>query len=109
MIIENGYIEVKTKTGGGIDPTTGYPVPVGFAYGDPIPCQYYPNRVNLQGRTGDGEAYTVLGFTILLDLTQGEFNFERIRLSSMSHSMVGEFSVVQVEVLQAVNQIKITV
>ena len=51
MIIENGTIQVKQKTGGGIDPTTGYPLPYSaVSWGDPIPCQYYSNRYTYLGR-----------------------------------------------------------
>ena len=40
MIIANGTIETKIKTGGGIDPDTDYPIAPSVSWGNPIECQY---------------------------------------------------------------------
>ena len=107
MIIQNGIIEVKRKTGGGIDPETGYPQKSGsVAWGDPIPCQYSANKRNNLGRV-NGEHYTVAQYEILIE--QQPFTSEQIRLKDLAGNVVGEFSVIQVEPLDAVCELRILV
>ena len=101
MIIQNGTIEVKRKTGGGIDPETGYPQKSGsVAWGDPIPCQYSANKYNQLGRVS-GE-HTVL-------IEEQPFEAEQVRLKDLAGNVVGEFSIMQVEPLEAVCELRIWV
>jgi hypothetical protein len=108
MIIVNGTIELKTKTqGGGIDPDTGFPVPfASAAWGDPIPCQYYANRYNNLGRV-DGEHFTVASYVVLVD--SQAIGSEQLRLKDRSGAVVGEFSIIQVEPLDAVQELRILI
>lgn len=106
MIIENGTIEPKTKSGGGIDPTTGYPLPTTAGWGEAIPCQYYANAYN-NLREVNGEHYTLASYTILIE--QQPFTSEQLRLKDRQGNVVGEFSVIQAEPLDAVCQIRIIV
>ena len=66
MIIQNGTIEFKTKTAGGIDPETGYPVkPSSVAWGEPVPCQFKAKKFNQLGII-KGEHFTVASYEILI-------------------------------------------
>lgn len=106
MIIANGTIEIKTKTGGGIDPVTGYPVAPSASWGDPIPCQYRANKYNNRGKA-NGEAFKVVSYEILIE--EQPFDTEMLRLRDKAGKEVGEFSVIEVEPLEAVTQIRIMV
>lgn len=107
MIIENGTIQVKQKTGGGIDPTTGYARPSSaVSWGDPIPCQYYPNRYTNLGRVS-GEHVKSAEYTVLIELQP--LGAEQIRLTDNQRGLVGEFSIISAEPLEAVGQTKITI
>lgn len=64
MIIQNGTIEFKTKTGGGIDPETGYPVkPSSELWGEPVPCQFRATKYN-QLSIIKGEHVTLASYEI---------------------------------------------
>lgn len=107
MIIENGTIQVKQKTGGGIEPTTGYARPSSaVSWGDPIPCQYYPNRYTNLGRVS-GEHVKSAEYTVLIELQP--LGAEQIRLTDNQRGLVGEFSIISAEPLEAVGQTKITI
>ena len=109
MIIQNGFIEVKTKVAGGIDPATGFPIKAAnSAYSAPIPCQYTANSYNQLGRV-NGESFTVARYTILIEQPQSAFTAEQIRLSDMDGHVVGEYSVMSAEVLDAVCEVRIIV
>lgn len=106
MIIPNGTIEVKIKTGGGIDPKKGYPIEVVVDWARPIPCQFQANKYDNTGRV-NGEAFTIASYEVLIDGVQ--FEHEQIRLKTESGKTLGEFSVIEVEPLTAVEQTKIWV
>lgn len=109
MIIQNGYIEVKRKTAGGIDPETGYPVkPSEVSWGNPIDCQYTANKYNKLGVV-NGEHFTAAQYSILIE-EQPLGEFDQIRLTdSRTGKSLGEFSVIQVEPLEAVCELRILV
>lgn len=106
MIIANGYIEIKAKTGGGIDRLTGYPVAATAAWGDRIPCQYNVNNSNFLGRS-NGESFKVASYEIFIEGT--DFDCEQLRLTTNNGSILGEFSVISMSVLEAVSQTKLLV
>ena len=97
MIIENGTIELKQKTsGGGIDPTMGYPQkPASVDWGTPIPCQYMANK------------FKTAEYSVLIE--EQPFDAEQLRLKDRAGSIVGEFSIIQIEPLEAVCEIRILV
>lgn len=109
MIIENGTIELKQKTsGGGIDPTTGYPQkPASVSWGTPIPCQYMANKYNNLGRV-NGEHLKTAEYSVLIE-EQPLGETEQLRLKDRAGNVVGEFSIIQVEPLEAVCEIRILV
>ena len=92
MIIQNGTIEVKRKTGGGIDPE--------------IPCQYSANKYNQLGRV-NGEHFTTAQYSVLIE--EQQFTAEQVRLKDRAGNVVGEFSVISVEPLEAVSELRIMV
>lgn len=105
MIIVNGTIEFQATSGGSLD-ENGYPVEPERMWGDPIPCQYYPDRYNAQGRV-NGEHATLRAYVILIELQS--VTSERIRLTDSDGNVVGEFQIISSEPLQAMCQTKITV
>lgn len=105
MIIQNGTIEVKTKTGGGIDPQTGFPVKGEEQWGEPIPCQWLPNRNDRLGRA-NGEHFTIASYVVLID--EQPFDAEQVRLRTLDGQDLGEFSLMYAEPLEAVCQIRLT-
>ena len=108
MIIENGTIEVKGKSAGGIDADTGFPIPSNnVTWGEPIPCQWLANKYNNLGKS-EGGNFTVAHYSILIESEQ-EFTAEQIRLKDNYGNVLGEFSVIEVEQLQAMCQLRITV
>lgn len=109
MIIQNGTIEAKIKQAGGITPETGFPVKsTGEAFMPAIPCQYTANQYNQLGRT-NGERFTVAAYTILIEQQRTPFTAEQIRLKDMDGNIVGDFSVMSIEPIDAVCQMKILV
>lgn len=106
MIIQNGTIEVKTKTGGGINANTGHPVKPVESWGTPIPCQYIPNSHNKLGRA-NGEHYTIATYTVLIE--EQPFSGEELRLKDMAGNEVGQYSIISVEPLEAVCEIRILI
>lgn len=109
MIIENGTIEFKEKTPGKIDTETGYPSKAtGIGWGNPIPCQYIPNRRENLGRV-NGERFTTATYTILLE-EQSLPESEQIRLTDKDGSVLGDFSLISPpELLEAVGEIRILI
>lgn len=106
MIIQNGTIEFKTKTAGGIDPETDYPIAPSVSWGNPIPCQYRANKYSNKGRA-NGEAFTIASYGILID--EQPYDAEMLRLRDAGGKMLGEFSVIEIEPLPAVCQLRILV
>ncbi len=105
MIIANGTIEIKGKDVRGIDPITGHPFePTGEKWSAPIECQYIATKYNNLGKT-NGEHYTVASYTVLID--KQPFDAEQVRLKDRSGKVLGEFSVMQVEPLEAVSELRI--
>lgn len=107
MIIHNGTIEFKVKTGGGMDPATGHPIASLSTWGDPIACQWVPNSNDNLGRSSDGEHFTVARYTILIE--QQMAGSEQVRLKDNGGNIIGEYSIISIEQLDAVGQTKIIV
>lgn len=106
MIIPNGYIAIKAKTAGGIDTDTGYPIESTAEFGAPIPCQFSANSRDNLGKV-NGEHFTIAQYTVFIE--EQEFTAEQIRLTDAAGNVIGDFSVIDVEPLPAVCQLKISV
>jgi len=109
MIIQNGFISIKHKTAGGIDMETGYPIAsTDVEWGDPVPCQYVNNSNNLLGRY-DGEHFTVASYVIYIEQAEEPFAAEQIRLTDMDGNLVRDYSVMEIEPLDAVCEVRLLV
>lgn len=107
MIIPNGTIEIKHKVVGGIDPLTGYPTKaLSATWGAPIPCQYKANTRNDLGRI-NGERFTLASYAILIE--GQDLEATQLRLSNAQGKVIGEYTIISTEPLQAVGQIRILV
>lgn len=107
MIIENGTIETKRKFVGRIDLKTGYPEkPTDVSWSAPIPCQYSANKYSNLGRV-NGEHFKTAEYSVLIE--EQPFDAEQIRLKDLSGAVVGEFSIIQIEPLPAVCEIRILI
>lgn len=106
MIIENGYIQVDVKTGGGM--LNGRPQPVTVTISDPIPCNWKANKWDKKGKTVDG-VFTQAQFEILVELQ--EFSAETVTLydTTLDTRLLGMFQVQSIEPLAATGATKITV
>lgn len=107
MIIENGTIELKQKVTAQppVNPETGFPVPpTGDAWGDPIPCQYVPVSYNQLRRVG-GEAAKEAKYQVYIE--EQPFDAEQLRLRDRDGCILGEFSVIHAEPLDAVCELRI--
>ena len=109
MIIQNGTIEFKAKTGGVISTTTGHPiVPATTSWGTPIPCQYIPIAHDKLAVSNE-EHYTFATWTVLVEEQTTALTGEQIRLKDMTGATVGEYSIKSIEYLEAVCESKITI
>ena len=107
MIIPNGTIEAKIKTGGGIDEETGYPVAPSVSWGAAIPCQYRANNYSNKGKA-NGEAFTIASYEILIE--DQPFGAEMLRLYDETGKDLGEFALIEPPTpLPAVCQLRILV
>lgn len=107
MIIENGHIAMATKVGGGIDPVTRHPIVPTLTWGEAIPCQYGAQTQNLQAEKSDDTHYELVSYWILVEAQPIEG--EQVRLSDANGDVVGEFSIIKVEPLDAVDLVRIIV
>jgi hypothetical protein len=135
MIIENGKIAAKVKSGGGIDENR-HPIEPSQSWSRPVACRITTNHRNNLGKQ-NGNSFIAASYEILIesdlypslflsdednefistecgqivDLNESNFTdaaFERVRLFRLG-SDLGEFSILWTEVLDAVGQIKIVV
>lgn len=106
MIIQNGTIEFKAKTAGGIDPETGYPTAATAGWSEPIPCQWLPKSSNLLARIL-GERFEQAAYEVLLE-EQPLPDSEQVRLTDANGESIGEFSLrSRPERLEAVGLIRL--
>ena len=91
-------------TGGGFDSEL-HPVAPSCSYGEEIPCRLKANRKNFLGKS-DGNSFTVASYEILVD--GPPFVAGRVRIGDTG-GVIGEFSVLWTEYLDAVHVYKIVV
>lgn len=109
MIIPNGTISMQIKQkGGGIDPTTGYPISPVCVWSDPIECQYMQQAYNALARV-ENEHQTERKYVVLLNGNVTSLLGHRIRLQDESGGIVGDFSIISTEYFRAVDQTKILI
>ncbi len=112
----DGYIRYKIESGGGIDPDTGFNIPVTVEWSERIDCTFLPNH-NTQVGYYDGGSFTNSQYTIHIE--QQELpSFDAIRLFDSQGLQLGTNSVVSdrefavntpLEYLELVHRIRIIV
>ncbi len=110
MIVQNGYIQIKSKQCEGLDPKTGLPKKAqDVTYSDDIPCQYLASSRNNLGYTIQNERYVSVSYRIYIEEQQKAFTAEQIRLKDMDGRVLGEYSIGSIEVLAGVCEVEISV
>ena len=108
MIIANGTLEVKHKEPSVIDPETGYPsAPSSVEWGEPILCQWWASTWS-NTMQSNGEDYTKKAITALIETPAALGDSKRVRLKTMSGTLIGEFAIDSIEELDAVCQWRLT-
>lgn len=102
----NGYILLKTKVGGGINPETGYPTAPLITWSERIPCYYKANNYNQLGVT-NGMAFTSASYQILI--LQQPVESEVLKLYNNRGDELGEYPIMQVEEVEVKGRTKIMV
>ncbi len=108
MIIANGTIRFAAITPGGIDAATGHAIAAAAVWGNHVPCQWGYDRRDLTARDAQGNPVTSTRRWVLIE-GDGEEAAERLRLYNTAGELLGEYSVVAIEHLAAVNQSRITI
>ena len=107
MITENGSIKFKQKGQHELDKETGHFVKCACAeWGKAIPCQYEATSYNNLAKS-ETSPYTDKHYNILVELQY--LKGEQIALFDANKNLIGEFSIIQIKELCAVNEIQITV
>lgn len=102
----NGELQYKIQRGGGIDEDTGYNIEVESYWSDPIPCLIVKNTRNNKGRYING-SFTIQTYEILIESQEIEAN--SVRLVNDRGRELGVFPVQDIEYLDVVGRVKISV
>lgn len=109
MIITNGTIEFKLKPqAAGIDPETGYPIAPQECWSEPQPCNIVLVREDLVAVSALGSNYRKRTYAVSIEADTPVLS-EEVRLTRENGELLGEYAVIQVEPLDAVGIIRITV
>jgi hypothetical protein len=104
MIIENGTIQIVERKGGGME--NGNPVKVTETLSDPIPCNFTTNQNDHLGRY-EGGTFTQAKYVVLIDTR--DFAAEYVVLATVRGERLGQFRVQDIQFLDVVGNVKITV
>lgn len=102
----NGTLQYQIRTGGGFNPVNGDPVPATGAWSDYIDCFIQTNTHNNKGKYQDGKL-TIATYTVLIE-TQA-IDADRVKLVTDRGTELGEFQVQDIQFLDSVGRVKITV
>lgn len=109
MIITNGTIEFRLKPqAAGIDPETGYPVAPQGCWSEPQPCNIVLLKEDLLAVSSLGSNYRKRTYAVSVEADTPVLS-EEVRLIREDGELLGEYAVIQVEPLDAVGIIRITV
>jgi hypothetical protein len=100
MLIVNGTVRARVKTGGGPGADGS-----DTSWSSPVPCRIVTNKRNDLGRQ-NGNAFTVASYRILME--PPPFETGRVQLTLYGQDL-GEFSVMYTEYLDAVGAVEIVV
>ena len=109
MILENGTLQTKIKTGGGT--IKGVPIPVNEVLGEIFPCNIkskkYTSNADGGGQTeAVDSAFVRASYEVLVETDN--FTAEKVVLKDNRGNILGEFRVLEVQHLDYVNVVKIT-
>lgn len=104
MLIENGYIRIKTEPVLSWD-ENGNPISSGGVYGDFIRCQYRPNRLNNVGIAISG-VFNMAMYTFLVDMQIVELNGSIVELFNDEKVSLGEYQSTRADLLPHVDFVK---
>lgn len=108
MIIENGHIHIKAKSEPQVTEDGYYKKPDTEQWLSPIPCQWILTSAN-NNEMVNGEHYRSASYTILVEMGSGVCSGEQLKLEDLAGNCLGEFSIISVEPLDAVRQLRIRV
>lgn len=108
MIIENGHIDVYTKSGGGIDSENNPVAPTYVIVS--VPCQYQQKSRSNSGEY-EGGKMTYSKYDVFVDISNKQTieSAGKFKLISNEAGDLGEFEITKADYLELVSQIKITV
>lgn len=106
MILDNGTIEVKSATQGGL--VNGIPQKAVSSWEKPMPCHIVANINDNKGTFTDGN-FKRTAFTVWLDSPLYYFKAERVRLTDNKGVILGEFEVQSIEVSALTGRTKVVV
>lgn len=89
MIIANGYLRVKTVTGGGLN-ENGYPIPPKTSWGEPIKCNIKANSKANIGITGNKNVFETSTYEVLIEEQPFDANIVSLERDGV---VLGEFQV----------------
>ena len=104
-MINNGYIQAS-EYGGTTSNQNGDPVVIAETWGDLIICQIETVKHDNKGIYLDGK-YTQATYKILIEMQ--EFQAKRIKITDSRGNSLGEFNVQDIQFLDMVQRVKITV
>lgn len=107
MIIANGTLQTIEKTGGGL--LDGRPVEVVETIGNPIECNIKTITHDHKGVVVDG-VFTQSSYEVLIDTVAiPDFTYESVILTDNRGKRLGKFRVQDIQHLDCVDAVKITV
>lgn len=107
MIVANGTLQTVVKTGGGME--HGKPIPVKEVVSDPIPCNIKTVTDNKKGKIIDN-VFTQSSYEVLIDLYDVPcFKAETVILTDNRDDVIGKFQVQDVQHLDFIGAVKVTV
>lgn len=111
MIIANGTVAFKLKSQPpGLDPETGYPVHPGTAavWSQPVACQIVAASLDLQAKTAaTGSPLKSVRWVIYVEAQPLPQASEQIRLSDDRGESIGDYTITQIEPLDAVSEVRL--
>lgn len=108
MIIENGHIRIKVKAEPQVTEDGYFKKPDKEQWLSPIPCQWILTAGN-NNEMVNGEHYKSASYTILIEQGPQLHIGEQLMLEDFLCTCLGEFSIISVEPLDAVGQLKIRI
>jgi hypothetical protein len=95
-LFSNGSVQFKQKAGGGIDPTTGYPVSTTSTWSESVPCSWKTISLNLLA-TANNEHYKDAQYSLFIE--GNALPSEQLKLADNNGNTLGEFSIISYEYL----------